>query len=60
MEKPEENKNIFDQLETTEGVSPERKNELLAELETIQNTGQIIDFFLDKYIKTLSQFIAKN
>ncbi len=59
MEDPQDEKNIFERLETIEGASPDIKKEILSEIESIQNTGIVIDFFVDKYLKTLASLLSR-
>ena len=48
-----ENENILNTLETTEKPSLGVKDAVFSEIEIIQNVGQIIEHFSDKYLKTL-------
>ena len=52
-------KNIFDAIQTTEKPSVRRKTELVGTIQSIQNTSHVVDFFVDKYFKTLTQVISK-
>jgi hypothetical protein len=51
MEEEKKEKNIFNQIETTETPSGQVKDALFTEIEIIQNAGHILDLFLDKFIK---------
>lgn len=58
----EENKqpqNIFEAIETKEKPSERTKTEVVGTLQSIQNTSHVVDFFVDKYFKTLTQVISK-
>ncbi len=49
MENEEKKTNIFDQIETKEVPSSNVKEAVFSELEIIQNAGNVLDLFLDKY-----------
>ena len=48
-----ENKKIFNTIETTEKPSLTTKDAVFSEIEIIQNVGQILEHFSDKFFKTL-------
>jgi hypothetical protein len=56
---PESPQNIFEKLETTERPSETVKKEVVADVEALQNTVQIVDFFTDKFLKTVTQVLTK-
>jgi hypothetical protein len=51
--------NIFEQLETTERPSAERKKQLLAEVESVQNISKILEHFIGNYIKSAVTILSK-
>jgi hypothetical protein len=51
--------NIFKQIETVEKPSVNRKKQIMAEVETVQNISKIMDHFIGNYIKSAIKIISK-
>ena len=53
-----EEENIFNIIETQEKPSADAKNAIFSEIEIIQNAGQVLEHFSDKYFKTLIEVLT--
>lgn len=54
----EEEKNIFQEIETKETPSNSTKNAVISELEFLQNTSHLVDLFIANYFKTLTSALS--
>ena len=56
----EENRNIFNEIETDQSAPIAIKEAVFSELKFLQNSSQVLDHFVGNYFKTLTSIFNKD